>query len=426
MHQPGVILGLLEQRQRRSARAARARRWPDRPRRTSGSRRRRRGRAPRLSRRRPPAPARRRRRRSLRPSGCPDEERLRRGRARARRPGAPAGSARAPARAARRRPARRRARARGGRRPRAARRRVRPGSGRAVRAPACSGRPARGGSRGSRPARPARLRAAPASRRSARAAPPATTSGARRRRRRGSAGGGSGSRPRRANCALSGRISSRRTSAARRGVTWVSSGPSACTAPRWKTSPSTAPRSSTRRSAASSWSRRAASSAFKRRRHLDLVSRLAGHRQHLADEQRVAAGRSGDPRAQLLRHRRPDQAGRILAARAARAAPSPARRGGCRAAPGGPCRRQQERGAAGEQRDVLDQVEERLLAPLDVVEHDDERRLLLEQLAERPGDLLRRRPRLRLPQQRADRRRGGRIGRQRVELLDAPPRPASR
>ena len=53
---------------------------------------------------------------------------------------------------------------------------------------------------------------------------------------------------------------------------------------------------------------------------------------------------------------------------------------------------QQERGAAREQRDMLDQVEERLLAPLDVVEHDDERRLLLEQLAERPADLLRRRP----------------------------------
>ena len=41
---------------------------------------------------------------------------------------------------------------------------------------------------------------------------------------------------------------------------------------------------------------------------------------------------------------------------------------------------------------MLDQVEERLLAPLDVVEHDDERRLLLEQLPERPRDLLRRAP----------------------------------
>ena len=44
-----------------------------------------------------------------------------------------------------------------------------------------------------------------------------------------------------------------------------------------------------------------------------------------------------------------------------------------------------------EQRDVLDQVVERLLAPLDVVEDDDQRSLgrsLLERLAERPGDLL--------------------------------------
>ena len=45
---------------------------------------------------------------------------------------------------------------------------------------------------------------------------------------------------------------------------------------------------------------------------------------------------------------------------------------------------------------MLDQVEERLLAPLDVVEDDDHRPLrrgLLERLAEGPGDLLRRRRR---------------------------------
>src|SRR4029077_6923082 len=59
-----------------------------------------------------------------------------------------------------------------------------------------------------------------------------------------------------------------------------------------------------------------------------------------------------------------------------------------------------------------------LLAPLDVVEDDDERRLLLEQLPERPGDLLRRGSRLRLTQERTDRRRSVRIGRERVELLD--------
>ena len=58
---------------------------------------------------------------------------------------------------------------------------------------------------------------------------------------------------------------------------------------------------------------------------------------------------------------------------------------------------QQDRGARGQERDVLDQVEERLLAPLDIVEDDHERPLrrgLLQRLAERPGDLLRRRGRV--------------------------------
>ena len=123
---------------------------------------------------------------------------------------------------------------------------------RAARARRGSGRPARGGSRGSRPARRARSRAAPARMRGARGAPRGSLSAARRRRRRGSAGGGSGSRPRRRAAAVSGLISSLRTSAARRGVTWVSSGASAWTAPRWKISPSIAPRSSTLRSAGSS------------------------------------------------------------------------------------------------------------------------------------------------------------------------------
>ena len=67
--------------------------------------------------------------------------------------------------------------------------------------------------------------------------------------------------------------------------------------------------------------------------------------------------------------------------------------------------------------DMLDQVEERLLAPLNVVEQDDERRLLLEQLAERPGDLLRRGAPVGLAEQRAKGRRGRRIGRERAELL---------
>ena len=54
---------------------------------------------------------------------------------------------------------------------------------------------------------------------------------------------------------------------------------------------------------------------------------------------------------------------------------------------------QQDRRARGEERDVLDQVEKRLLAPLDVVEHHDERPLggsLLQRLAKGPRDVLRR------------------------------------
>ena len=47
----------------------------------------------------------------------------------------------------------------------------------------------------------------------------------------------------------------------------------------------------------------------------------------------------------------------------------------------------------------------------------DQRRLLLEQLAERPGDLVSARPDVRLAQQRSDRRRRDRIRRQRRELL---------
>ena len=69
---------------------------------------------------------------------------------------------------------------------------------------------------------------------------------------------------------------------------------------------------------------------------------------------------------------------------------------------------------------MLDQVEERRLAPLDVVEHDHERPLLrrvLHGLAEGPRDLLGRSRRVALAEQRADRRRGGLVRGRHVELL---------
>jgi hypothetical protein len=73
---------------------------------------------------------------------------------------------------------------------------------------------------------------------------------------------------------------------------------------------------------------------------------------------------------------------------------------------------QQNRLTSGKQRDVLDQVQERLLAVMDVVEHDDERLRpcrLLERLADRPRELLGADPCVALAQERPDRRRDPRV-----------------
>ena len=191
---------------------------------------------------------------------------------------------------------------------------------------------------------------------------------------------------------MSGLISSLRTSAARRGVTWVSSGASAWTAPRWKISPSIAPRSSTLRSAGSSWSRRAASSACS-------VGGTATSPSASPAIASISSMKSGLPPAAraILSRSSPgialgDELVDVFVAQ--RLEPKRHRPG--RAALGELRPRhaeQQDRRARGQQRDVLDQVEERLLAPLDVVEDDDERPLggsVLQRLAEGPGDLLRR------------------------------------
>jgi hypothetical protein len=79
---------------------------------------------------------------------------------------------------------------------------------------------------------------------------------------------------------------------------------------------------------------------------------------------------------------------------------------------------EEQDGRAGrEQRDVLDQIEERLLGPMEVVEEADKRCLLLEQLAEGPSDLLSRGPLIGLAEQGAEGGCCGGIGRKRVELL---------
>ena len=65
---------------------------------------------------------------------------------------------------------------------------------------------------------------------------------------------------------------------------------------------------------------------------------------------------------------------------------------------------------------MLDQIEKGLFAPLNVVEQHDDRRLLFQELAERPGDLVRRGPFV-AAEERTDRRRSRRVGGQRAELL---------
>ena len=142
---------------------------------------------------------------------------------------------------------------------------------------------------------PRALRANP---RTARAGRPGAPSAARRTRRRGSGGGGSGSRPRREPGPARARSAACEPAPARRGVTCGSSGTSAWTAPRWKISPSTAAHSSTARSALLEPVEAGRQERLQRRRDDHLA--VAGHRQHLADEERVAAGRSRDPLAQRL------------------------------------------------------------------------------------------------------------------------------
>ena len=428
VHQAGVVLRLLEQRQRlpreplelvdgRIGREERAV--------VGGADA---GEQPRPSRRRPPAPARRRRRRSRRPSRCPVEERL--GEVELehdvepRRPGQlerPLEQPRRPRVVA----APERAAA-GGREPLA--RALGQRSRRAVRAPACSGRPARGGSRGSRPARPARRRAAPASRRSARAAPPAIDF------RERVVGGVADQQVAEAEAVLARElrpVGTDQLPADERGQArrHLRSPPGRAPARRRGGRPRPRPRRArapaARRRRAGRGGRRAAPASVGGTSTSSPASPAIASISAMKSGLPPAAAR--DPRAQLLRHARPDQAGRVLAAAAAPAAPSPATRGGRSSSSGRAMQSEQQRGAAGEQRHVLDQVEERLLAPLDVVE--DRRRAAP---APRAACGTPRRsppptsPASDSPEQRTDRRRRGRIGGQRVELLDAPRRPASR
>jgi len=66
---------------------------------------------------------------------------------------------------------------------------------------------------------------------------------------------------------------------------------------------------------------------------------------------------------------------------------------------------------------VLDEVEQRLLGPVQVIDHHCQWRSLFQQLAERPGDLLGRGWCIVLTKQRRDRGSRGRLGRPRTQLL---------
>jgi hypothetical protein len=79
----------------------------------------------------------------------------------------------------------------------------------------------------------------------------------------------------------------------------------------------------------------------------------------------------------------------------------------------------QQRRARREQRGRLDELQECLLPPLNVVEDGDQRGLLLKQLADGPGDFLSRCwSGFRLTEERGDGRGCYRVGRKRLELLD--------
>ena len=193
------------------------------------------------------------------------------------------------------------------------------------------------------------------------------------------------------------------------------------TAPRWKSSPSTAPRSSTLRSAASSWSSRAASSAFSVGGTTTSSPALGGHRDHLGRRTAGCRPRRGRS-ARAAPPGRPAGSSVVHVARGERLEPQrrPATAGGARASSGRAMQRTRIGGAGREQRDLLDQVEERLLAPLDVVEHDHQRRRAARAACGTPRrSPPPRSPRRALPQQRprSPPPQPGRRG-QRAQLLD--------
>ena len=181
-----------------------------------------------------------------------------------------------------------------------------------------------------------------------------------------------------------------------RAVTCASPGASACTAPGGRSRPRPRRVRGRCRSGSSSWSSRAASSALSVGGTSTSPS-ARGHREHLRDEQRVAARRARilcPARTKRARRPAPRPALRRAAPAAApRARPAPLHQLGSRHA------HEQNRRAVPSNAVELDQIERRLYAPVHVVEDHHYRRRLLEQLPERPGDLVAARRDIRLAQE---------------------------
>ena len=155
------------------------------------------------------------------------------------------------------------------------------------------------------------------------------------------------------------------------------------------------------------------------RRGHDHVARALRHRKHLLDEQRVPARRQRDLASELERDALGDQLHHMgLVERTESQRDGPARPqlrelGACDT-------EQEDRPPGRQQRHVLDEVEECLLAPLDVVE-DDHQRLVrggaLERLAKGPCDLVGGGGVVALAEQGPNRSDGRLVGRKDVELL---------
>ena len=158
---------------------------------------------------------------------------------------------------------------------------------------------------------------------------------------------------------------------------------------------------------------------------LTLGPGLGEHRDHLLDEQRIPTGRAQDPVAEVAADRTSGQElvdqplGLRLREGLEPKRHRPPRRGIEQLGTGEA--EQQNRRVAREQGDLLDELEEAFLGPLDVFEDDDERAFSgsgAEQLAEGPADLVRRRARRLTPEEAAEGAGRGGVELDPRELLD--------